>query len=126
MLRMVPLALLASLPALCAANDFPTQARVEFVLGCMNERGSQSYDTLYPCVCLVDQIAEAMSYAEFAEAQVFSQLRSTPGERGGVFRDPDRAGLLTEKLQAAMDAGQARCFVQAGRAQAGTAGAAGE
>lgn len=106
------LSLLCLLPAVSAANDFPTQARVEFVLGCMNQRGGQTYDTLYPCVCLIDMIAAEMSYAEFAEAQVFSQLRSTPGERGGVFRDPDQAKSLTEKLAAAMERGEAACFVR--------------
>lgn len=69
------------------ANDFPTQARVEFVLGCMGERGGQSYDTLYPCVCIVDTIAEKMSYREYTAAEALSFLYSTPGERGGVFRD---------------------------------------
>jgi len=100
-----------ALPGVGAANDFPTQARVEFVLGCMNEHGGQSYDTLYPCVCLIDKIAAEMRYEEFAEAQVFSQLRSTPGERGGVFRDPDQATVLTEKLEAATESGKAACFV---------------
>lgn len=98
-------------PGVATANDFPTQARVEFVLGCMNERGGQSYDTLYPCVCLIDKIAAEMTYQEFAEAQVFSQLRSTPGERGGVFRDPDQAGQLREKLDAVTERGRAACFV---------------
>jgi len=111
MLRVLSVALAWLLPSLCLANDFPTQARVEFVLGCMHELGEQSYDTLYPCVCLIDAIAADMSYEEFAEAQVFSQLRSTPGERGGVFRDPDRAQSLTEKLQAAVERGEAACFV---------------
>ena len=99
-------------PGVTLANDFPTQARVEFVLGCMNEQGGQSYDTLYKCVCLVDAIAAQMSYAEFAEAQVFSQLRSTPGERGGVFRDPDQARSLVAKLNTATERGKAQCFVR--------------
>ena len=93
------------------ANDFPTQARVEFVLGCMNEQGGQSYDTLYKCVCLVDAIAAEMSHDEFAEAQVFRQLRSTAGERGGVFRDPDQARSLVEKLESVIERGRARCFI---------------
>jgi len=100
------------LPGVALANDFPTQARVEFVLGCMNEQGGQSYDTLYKCVCLVDAIAAAMSHDEFVEAQVFSQLRSTAGERGGVFRDPDQARSLIEKLEAAIERGKAQCFVR--------------
>lgn len=105
------LALLSLASWSVAANDFPTQARVEFVLGCMSERGGLSYDTLYPCVCLIDRIAESMSYDEFAEAQVFAQLRSTPGERGGVFRDPDQAETLTAKLESAQEEGESSCFV---------------
>ena len=111
MLRTLSVALAWLLPSLCLANDFPTQARVEFVLGCMHEQGEQSYDTLYPCVCLIDLIAAELSYEEFTEAQVFSQLRSTPGERGGVFRDPDQALSLTVKLEAAVERGKAACFV---------------
>ena len=104
------LALLLLLPAIAAANDFPTQARVEFVLGCMNEQGGQTYDTLYKCVCLVDAIAAEMTHAEFAQAQVFSQLRSTAGERGGVFRDPDQARALVDKLEGALERGKAECL----------------
>jgi hypothetical protein len=84
---------------------------VEFVLGCMAEQGGQSYDNLYKCVCLIDAIAAEMTHDEFAQAQVFSQLRSTPGERGGVFRDPDQAGTLVAKLAAVIERGKAQCFV---------------
>ena len=83
----------------------------------MAERGGQSYDTLYPCVCMIDRIAEEMTYAEFAEAQVFWQLRSTPGERGGLFRDPERAESLTAKLERTLENAERRCIV--GRRVAG-------
>jgi len=106
------LGLVALLPGVTLANDFPTQARVEFVLGCMNDQGGQSYDTLYKCVCLVDAIAAEMGYDEFAQAQVFSQLRSTPGERGGVFRDPDQAGSLVAKLKDATERSKAKCLIR--------------
>lgn len=112
MSRAAALLILGALPTVCAANDFPTLARVEFVLGCMNDRGGQTYDTLYPCVCLLDRIAETMSYDEFSEGLVFEQLRSTAGERGGVFRDPEQAETLTGKLQRAMEQGEGQCFVK--------------
>lgn len=83
------------------ANDFPTIARAEFILGCMNKKGVQSYTTLYNCSCVLDRIAERMSYADYAEAQTFMMLRSTPGEKGGVFRDPPRSAQLRETYQAA-------------------------
>jgi hypothetical protein len=111
MLRGLRIALLLLLPAVAAANDFPTQTRVEFVMGCMNEQGGQSYDNLYKCVCLVDAIAAEMSHEEFAQAQVFSQLRSTAGERGGVFRDPEQARTLSEKLAAVIERGKAACLI---------------
>jgi hypothetical protein len=98
------------LPTAVEANDFPTQARVEFVMGCMSEQGGQSYDNLYKCVCLVDAIAAEMSHEEFAQAQVFSQLRSTAGERGGVFRDPEQARALSDKLAAVIERGKAGCL----------------
>ena len=69
------------------ANDFPTQARVEFVLACMGERGGQSYDTLYPCICMIDRIASRIAYQEYTAAETLSFLYGTPGERGGMFRD---------------------------------------
>ena len=100
------------LPGVTRANDFPTQVRVEFVLGCMDEQGGQSYDTLYKCVCLVDAIAAEMSHDEFVQARVFSQLRSTPGERGGVFRDPDQAQALVAKLKAVTERAKAKCLIQ--------------
>ena len=110
MLRALSVTLLL-LPGAAKANDFPTQARVEFVLGCMNEQGGQSYDSFYKCVCLIDAIAAEMPYDEFAQAQVFSQLRSTPGERGGVFRDPDQARTLVNKLSTVTERAKAQCFV---------------
>ena len=108
----LPVALVALLAGTAAANDFPTQARVEFVLGCMNEQGGQSYDNLYKCVCAVDAVAAEMSHEEFAQAQVFSQLRSTAGERGGVFRDPEQARSLVAKLAAVLERARAQCFVK--------------
>jgi hypothetical protein len=109
--RALCIALGLLLPGVGAANDFPTQARVEFVLGCMNEQGGQSYDNLYRCVCVVDAIAAEMSHEEFAQAQVFSQLKSTAGERGGVFRDPDQAQSLVAKLAAVVERAKAQCVV---------------
>jgi hypothetical protein len=110
--RALCIALALLVPAAGSANDFPTQARVEFVLGCMNEQGGQSYDNLYQCVCVVDAIAAEMSHEEFAQAQVFSQLKSTAGERGGVFRDPEQARTLSAKLAAVIERGKAACLIK--------------
>ncbi len=104
-------ALLAA-PGSASANDFPTQARVEYVLRCMEANGGRSYDTLYACVCAIDRIAAKMPYDEFVEAEAFALLRSTAGERGGVFRDPERAGILARKYLEVTESAEKSCFVE--------------
>jgi hypothetical protein len=80
----------------------------------MNSHGGQKYEILYSCVCIIDKIAEKIPYDEYVEADVFTQLRTTPGERGGVFRDPDRASLLVEKISKITEVAKKSCFVGLG------------
>ncbi|MFO1418963.1 MAG: hypothetical protein U1E83_09875 [Methylotetracoccus sp.] len=91
-------------------NDFPTQARVEYVLQCMVEHGGQNYDNLYHCVCAVDLLASRMSYDEFGQAQTFTYLFNTPGERGGEFRDPPESKRLRTLYKEARTAAESSCF----------------
>ncbi len=96
------------------ANDFPTQARVEFVLSCMEAHGGQSYDTLYPCICSIDKVAGQVSFEEYAAVETLTFLWSTPGERGGVFRDASpNSRKRIKHLAAVVDAAQSSCFVTA-------------
>jgi len=100
------------LSSFAGANDFPTQARVEYVLRCMDSNGGQKYETLYSCTCIIDKIADEIAYDEFVEADVFVQLRRTPGERGGVFRDPERASLLVTKINDLTEDAEKSCFAR--------------
>lgn len=104
------LALAAFSPLSGHANDFPTQARVEYVLRCMDYHGERVYEVLYSCVCSIDRIAAKFSYDEYVEAEVLAQLRSTPGERGGVFRDPEGAEQLARKYVEVTEAAEESCF----------------
>ena len=72
------------------ANNFPTLARVEYVQECINRTGGKQTNT-YQCVCVVDRIADAMSYDEFVESSMLAKYSTLPGERGGIFRDTDEA-----------------------------------
>lgn len=92
------------------ANDFPTLARVEYVLQCMLEHGGQNYDNLYHCACAADTLAGKLSYEDFAQAQTFTYLYSMPGERGGEFRDPPQSGDLRARLKEAKALAQRTCF----------------
>ena len=90
-------------------NDYPTRARVEYVLECMNQQGGQSYQTLYPCVCSADKVALSMPYDEYNEADTFTRLRGFPGERGGLFRDAPKAKQLRKRLKEAKDSAAESC-----------------
>lgn len=69
-------------------SDYPTQARVEYVLQCMNKYGEKNnYNTMYSCVCAVDKIAETIPYKNFVATSTLAVMINTPGEKGGIFRD---------------------------------------
>ena len=90
------------------SNDYPTQARVEYVLRCMDYHGGQVYENMYACVCSIDTIASQLSYDEFLRGEVLAQLRTTPGERGGLFREGGRE-LVTKYLEVT-EAAEESCF----------------
>lgn len=98
-------------------QDFPTLARVEYVLACMKSRGKENYDTLYGCVCAIDHIRSRFTYDEYTEAYAFLQLRSTPGETGALFRDPDQADALRDKLAEINKTAEQSCFYKAVKAK---------
>ena len=103
--------LAALAPFQVSANDFPTQARVEYVLGCMKSHGGQSYNTLYPCICAIDKIAEAMPYQEYEKAQTLSVMIKTPGERGGAFRDAPGARKMVKNFKKLNEDVEKMCWV---------------
>lgn len=93
-------------------NDFPTRDRVEYVLNCVAQHGGLTYITQYACGCKIDKIAEKMSFADFEAARTFTYLKSTPGEAGGVFRDPKQSKDLRKQLKEAEDYAERQCFVK--------------
>jgi hypothetical protein len=101
----------AAAPAVAKpVNDFPTQARVEYVFQCMNEHGGQNYDNLYHCVCSADKIAEKIPYEDFAQAQTFTNFLGMAGDRGGEFRDPPQSEKLRNQLKETKKAAEEACF----------------
>ncbi|MDC9728703.1 MAG: hypothetical protein PSN04_05145 [Methyloprofundus sp.] len=93
-------------------NDYPTRDRVEFVFNCIAKHGGKNdYVSQYACGCKIDKIAEKLSFAEFEAATTFSLLRSTPGENGAAFRDPQHAKTLRKRLKEADAYAENLCFV---------------
>jgi hypothetical protein len=90
-------------------NDFPTQARVEYVMQCMAEHGGINLDNSYHCVCAVDKIASLMNFKDYSEALTFTYMYDTPGDKGGEFRDPPQSKILRDRLKEAQKQAEG-CF----------------
>jgi hypothetical protein len=91
-----------------ATNDFPTLARVEYVQECINRTGGQQ-NHMYQCVCVVDRIAERMSYDEFVESSTYAKYSTLPGEGGGLFRDTDEAKAKAKSFRATEEQAFSAC-----------------
>jgi hypothetical protein len=94
--------------ALCAAPagvrseqptyDYPTHARVEYVQECIALHGGK-LSNLYQCSCVIDRIANDLSYDDYVEASTFAKYSSLPGEGGALFRDSDRAREMAKRYR---------------------------
>lgn len=68
-------------------HNYPTQARVEYVFGCMQQLGGESYDTLYKCSCSIDYIADHLSYDDYITLDTYTRGEHAGGERPEVLRE---------------------------------------
>lgn len=98
MIKPIMTLVIALLPGVILANDFPTLARVEYSLLCMKEQGGQTIQNLYACTCAVDKFSEKLAYDKFVEAETLRAMIKTPGEKGGAFRDVPGARKLLRAI----------------------------
>jgi hypothetical protein len=77
------------------SNNYPTQARVEYVNACIASHGDK-LSSLYQCSCALDIIATRLSYDDFVEASTYSRYSGLPGEGGGIFRDSETAKKMAK------------------------------
>jgi hypothetical protein len=112
-MKLLPVLWLASLtaPATAQPNDFPTSGRVEYVLECMQKHDGKS-EFLYKCSCVIDRIAEAMSYEDYVAMSAALRDQTLPGERGGAFRDPPSVRAMAEKYKTVQANANQACHVQ--------------
>lgn len=79
-------------------HDYPTQARVEYVNECVAKQGGK-LSSLYQCSCVIDRIADALSYDDFVEASTYFRYAGLPGEGGSIFRDSDQAKEMAKRYR---------------------------
>ena len=101
----VALSLLLSLPAQAQqrrpANDYPTAARADYVIGCMTGNNFKR-EFLDRCACGIDTIADIMTYEDYELAETILRMQQGGlGARSAMFRDTPVAKEKTEQLRRA-------------------------
>jgi hypothetical protein len=108
---LLPLLLLAAPSA--HANDFPTRARVEFVINCMQEgKGMSAQEAMYKCACAVDAIADRIRYNDWVDLSTIANGITIAGERGGVMRDIKDGRKLVSKYREMQENAKKQCFIR--------------
>ena len=93
------------------ANDFPTRARVEFVLTCMRESKAPQQESMYKCSCAIDAIAEKVDYNTWVDLSTVANATTIAGERGGVLRDMKDGRKLIASYRELQQEAKKRCFI---------------
>lgn len=108
-MRMLVALAFVALPAHAQENDYPTNARAEYVFGCMAVNG-QTRDALDRCSCSVDTIASILPYDDYVSAETVLRMRQTTGERSALFRGTAMTTEVAAVLRRAQAEAEIVCF----------------
>jgi hypothetical protein len=108
---LLSVALLAVSAAARAAdlNDYPTNARADYVFACMKTNG-ETRQALDQCSCSIDVIASILPYERYVAAETVLSLSQVPGRFGAMFRTPEQAKTAASDLRRAQAEAEVRCF----------------
>jgi len=90
-------------------NDYPTNARADYVFACMKTNGETRL-ALDQCSCSIDIIASILPYDRYVAAETVLSLSQVPGRFGAMFRTPEQAKTAANDLRRAQAEAEVRCF----------------
>ena len=91
------------------ANDYPTEARADYVFACMASNG-QTRKILERCSCSIDVIASIVPYERYVEAETVMRMRHIGGEKSAIFKVAPQAKTAVDDLKRAQVESEIRCF----------------
>lgn len=92
-----------------AVNDYPTNARADYVFICMATNG-QTRDMLDKCSCAIDQIATVLPYDSYVKAETVLSMRQVAGERSAMFRQGTVVNEMVAEYRRAEAEAEILCF----------------
>ena len=108
-LPLVALALAAA-PVRAEDNDYPTEARVDYVFGCMAANG-QSRESMEKCSCSVDALAKILPYDKYVQASTILMMRQGQGgQRQTAFKSTKVFDDKVADLRRAQAEAEIRCY----------------
>ena len=90
-------------------NDYPTQARSEYVFGCLKANG-ETRQAISQCSCSIDVIASLLPYERYVTAETVLSMSQVRGNLGGQFRSSEQAAGALNDLRRAQAEAEVRCF----------------
>ena len=90
-------------------NDYPTEARADYVFACMKTNGD-TQPALRQCSCSIDVIASILPYERYVAAQTVLSLSQVEGRFGAMFRSPEPVKAAVNDLRRAQAEAEVRCF----------------
>jgi hypothetical protein len=91
------------------ADDYPTAAKVDYVLGCMASNG-QNRLVMQRCACSIDIIADKLSYEDYERVETILSLREGRGELAVMFRSSPALEEQVQTFKQAQIEADLQCF----------------
>lgn len=90
-------------------NDYPTDARADYVFGCMAANG-QTSESLQRCSCSLDALASILPYDKYVQASTVLSMRQGIGARANEFKSTKVFDDKVAELRRAQAEAEIRCF----------------
>ena len=90
-------------------NDYPTEARADYIFGCMAANG-QSRKSLSRCSCSLDALASLLPYDKYVQASTVLSLRQGIGQRTTAFKSTKVFDDQVAELRRAQAEAEIRCY----------------
>jgi hypothetical protein len=90
-------------------NDYPTEARADYVFGCMASNG-QTREALHNCSCSLDVIASVLPYDHYVDAETVLAMRAGIGRQASFFKSVAKFEDMVAELRRAQAEAEIRCF----------------
>jgi hypothetical protein len=103
------LLVIAASQAAANNNDYPTEARADYVFVCMKTNG-ENQEMLRRCSCSIDVIASLLPYDRYVAAQTVASMNQVQGQIGTMFRASQQTKAMLDDLRRAQAEAEVRCF----------------